>query len=132
MSGMTKEQLEQQLAAMTAQMEQMAQQLQQQQQPQVTAASVISTLSAAPKAKTSGLGYMWGETTHAVGSLFGAAGVAADSAKLLAKAGRNSAVLVQLESGAEVCKHLGIEASSPIEAALAAEAVVDYLCDRRK
>jgi hypothetical protein len=77
-----------------------------------------------------GLGYMWSESTRAVGTTFGALGNLADAGNQLAITAKRNAVQANLESSGEICKALGIEATG-MDQLLVSEAIVDYICSRR-
>jgi len=77
-----------------------------------------------------GLGYMWGESTRAVGTTFGMLGNLADAGNQLASQAKRNAVMSNLESSKEICDALGIEAQG-IEQLTVADAIVEYICSRR-
>lgn len=90
---------------------------------------LIGTLKSQTK-QEKGFGFMWSESTHAVGTAFSAVGNLADAGNQLAIAAKRNAVMSNLESSKDICDMLGIEAEG-IETVLAAESIVDYLCSRR-
>jgi len=77
-----------------------------------------------------GLGYMWSNSTHAIGTAFGALGSLADAGNQLAIQAKRNAVQANLENSKEICDILGIEATG-LETLTVSDAIVDYICSRR-
>lgn len=98
------------------------------QQPTGNQAMVEMLKSQTHEAK--GLGFMWSESTRAVGTTFGALGNLADAGNQLAITAKRNAVIANLESSGEICKLLGIEATG-IDQLVVSESIVDYICSRR-
>ena len=97
-------------------------------QAQPSAADMIATLKAQTKSEK-GLGYMWSESTAAIGTTFGALGNLAAAGNQLAITAKRNAVISNLESSGEICKLLGIEATG-LEQLTISEAIVDFVCSR--
>jgi hypothetical protein len=90
---------------------------------------LVAALEAQTK-QEKGLGYMWTESTHAVGSTFGMLGNLAVAGNQLAAQAKRNAVMSNLQSSKEICEVLGIEAEG-IDQLTVADAIVDYICSRR-
>lgn len=87
-------------------------------------------LAAATRHDDKGLGYVWEQSTHAIGESFGAVGVLATAGRQIAEKAREAAVYSRIEGSQELCKLLDIEASG-IDCLLTSDAIVNYVCSRR-
>jgi hypothetical protein len=96
---------------------------------QPTTAEMVEMLKSQTK-REKGLGYMWSNSTHAIGTTFGALGSLADAGNQLAIQAKRNAVQANLENSKEICNILGIEATG-LETLTVADAIVDYICSRR-
>jgi ABC-type phosphate transport system auxiliary subunit len=96
---------------------------------QATTQDLVAMLQSQTK-QDKGLGYMWSQSTHAVGTTFGMLGSLADAGNQLAVQAKRNAVMANLESSKEICTVLGIEATG-LESLTTAEAIVEYICSRR-
>lgn len=93
-----------------------------------TAQDMINSLKSQTR-KEKGLGYMWSESTSAIGTTFGALGNLAEAGNQLAVTAKRNAVISNLESSGEICKLLGIEATG-LDQLTMSEAIVDFVCSR--
>jgi hypothetical protein len=87
-------------------------------------------LAAATIEAESGFGYVWGQSTHAIGESFAAVGVVANTLRQVAQKGQEAAVYSRIEGSKELCKLLDIE-SSGIDCLLTSDAIVKFVCSRR-
>jgi len=94
-----------------------------------TAADMVAMLQSQTK-REKGLGYVWSNSTHAIGTAFGALGSLADAGNQLAIQAKRNAVQANLENSKEICEILGIEATG-LETLTVSDAIVDYICSRR-
>lgn len=93
--------------------------------------SLRATLLAQTNKEEKGFGYVWGQSTHAIGETFGAIGELATTGRQLAKKGKAAAVASRIESSQEICGLLNIETDNAMDDLLTAEAIVDYICSKR-
>lgn len=91
---------------------------------------LIASLSAATKEADSGFGYVWGQTTSAIGETFGAVAVGANTLRQVAEKAQHAAVYSRIEGSKELCKLLEVEASG-IECLLVSDAIVKFVCSKR-
>ena len=96
---------------------------------QASTAEMVEMLRAQSK-REKGLGFMWSQSTHAIGTTFGMLGNLADAGNQLAVQAKRNAVQANLENSKEICNMLGIEASG-LETLTVSDAIVDYICSRR-
>lgn len=89
---------------------------------------LLTHLQSQVRPKTSGLGFVWSNTTGAVGNTFGAVNELAVAGRQLAVNAKNQALISRVESSQELLKALGVEATGA-EALTMAQAVTDYLCN---
>jgi hypothetical protein len=96
---------------------------------QASTAEMVEMLRAQSK-REKGMGFMWSQSTHAIGTTFGMLGNLADAGNQLAVQAKRNAVQANLENSKEICNMLGIEASG-LETLTVSDAIVDYICSRR-
>lgn len=89
---------------------------------------LIAALQSQARPKTSGLGFVWSNTTGAIGNSFGAVNELAIAGRQLAVNAKNQALISRVESSQELLKALGVEATGA-EALTTAQAITDYLCN---
>jgi len=96
---------------------------------QSSTTEMVEMLKAQTK-QDKGMGYMWSQSTRAIGTTFGALGTLADAGNQLAVQAKRNTVIANLENSKEICDVLGIEASG-LEALTVSDAIVEYICSRR-
>ena len=70
--------------------------------------------------KSSGLGFMWSNTTESVGEVFGTVAIAAKATRVLAESGLDQALQSKADSGQELLEKYDITATG-VEAVIAAK-----------
>ena len=61
--------------------------------------------------KSSGLGFMWSNTTESVGEVFGTVAIAAKASRVFAESGLDQALQAKADSGQELLEKYGIQAT---------------------
>lgn len=88
------------------------------------------TLPQVPAQKKGGIGIVYKETTNAISEIFGTVGELATAGRVLGQNAKAQAALSRIETSQEILKQLGVE-SSGVEAMVAADHLVDYICAKR-
>lgn len=81
------------------------------------------------KKKEAGIGYMWANTTGALGRSFAVVGNIATAAEVLSKQAVRQTVQGNIESAEELCLSMGVEAKG-FEALEVADAITAYVISK--